>query len=184
MRPRGTIIKGGRTYTVVIDRGTDPLTGQRQRDWYPGHATRKEAEQARTQLLHDLDTGNYVDPQTQTLAAYLQDDWLPARKPKGKHSARGRRGQVTWRSRSTNRQHLESYVVPHIGHIQLQQLTKLEESGGTRVGALSPMTILHVHRTPPQGPQGRGQKGADRDERRRLRRPTPGEQGRVGGLDH
>jgi hypothetical protein len=156
MRSRGTIIKRGRTYIVVIDGGTDPLTGERQRDWYPGHATRKEAERTRTQLLRDLDTGNYVDLQTQTLADYLQEDWLPSRKPKGTRSGRGHRGQVTWRTWSTNRQHLESYVVPHIGHIQLQRLTaddldrlydKLEESGGERVGALSPTTILHVHRT-------------------------------------
>lgn len=156
MRSRGTIIKRGATYTVVIDRGDDPLTGKRQRDWYSGYKTRKEAEQARTQLLHDLDVGNYVDPQRGTLAHYLLDEWLPSRKPNANRVTGGHRGQVSLRTWATNRQHLEAYVIPYIGHIKLQRLTAddldrlydlLEERGGPRVGALSPTTILHVHRT-------------------------------------
>lgn len=156
MKARGTIIKRGHTYTVVIDRGLDPVTGRRQRDWYPGHSSRKAAERARTQLLHDLDTGNYVDPQTETLGHYLLEEWLPSRKPKANRVTGGHRGQVSLRTWATNRQHLEAYVIPYLGHVNLQRLTAddldrlydmLEESGGSRVGALSPTTILHVHRT-------------------------------------
>jgi hypothetical protein len=141
---------------MVIDRGTDPLIGQRRRDWYSGYKTRKEAEQARTQLLHDLNKGNYIDFQNETLAHYLLDQWLFSRQPNANRVTGGHRGQVSLRTWSTNRQHLEAYVIPHIGHIKLPHLTAddldrlydlLEERGGPRVGALSPTTILHVHRT-------------------------------------
>lgn len=60
---------------------------------------------------------------------------------------------ATW---STNRIHLEAYVVPRIGHVPLQKLTAqtldslyddLEESGSKTGEGLSTTTVLHVHRT-------------------------------------
>ena len=57
MRSRGSVLQRGRTFSVVIDRGADPVTGKRLRDWYPGYTTQRKAEQARTKLLHELDAG-------------------------------------------------------------------------------------------------------------------------------
>lgn len=156
MRPRGTIVKRGNSLSVVIDRGTDPITGKRLRDWYSGYDSRRAAERARTKLLRDLDTNSYVEPLKQTLCHYLTEEWLPARKPKQRRTARGHRGQVSLATWMTNRQHLETYVIPRIGQVPLQKLTAetldrlyhdLEESGGEDGKGLSATTVLHVHRT-------------------------------------
>ena len=95
MRPRATIIRRGKSYSVVIDRGKDPLTGKRRRDWYSGYETPEAAQRQRTKLLRELDTGTYIDPSKQTVAHYLREDWLPLRKPTSQRSARGHRGKVS-----------------------------------------------------------------------------------------
>lgn len=140
---------------MVIDRGQDPVTGKRLRDWYSSFPTRKEAERARTKLLRELDTGAYVDPSKQTVAHFLMEEWLPARKPKQSRGARGHRGQVSLATWATHRDHLRAHVIPRIGRVPLQLLTaqtldalydQLEESGGRRGQGLSTTTVLHVHR--------------------------------------
>jgi len=52
---RGTVIKRGATWSVVIDLGlgTD-AAGRRRRKWHSGYRTRKEAEWARVELLSRL----------------------------------------------------------------------------------------------------------------------------------
>lgn len=56
-----------------------PTTGRRQ-TWHRGFASRREAEKARTQLLGRLDHGAFVAPVRQSLAEYLVEEWLPARR--------------------------------------------------------------------------------------------------------
>ena len=55
---RGSIIKRGSTYSVVLDLGRGP-DGRRVRKWHSGYRTRKEAERARTEILSRLDHGTY-----------------------------------------------------------------------------------------------------------------------------
>ena len=45
---RGSVIKRGGSYSVVLDLGRDPATGKRRRTWHSGYHTRKDAEKART----------------------------------------------------------------------------------------------------------------------------------------
>jgi hypothetical protein len=71
---RGTIIRRGSTYSVVLDLGRDP-DGKRIRRWHSGYRTKKDAERAQVELLARLDRGGYVDPTKVTLAARL-DRWL------------------------------------------------------------------------------------------------------------
>ncbi|MGH8901089.1 MAG: Arm DNA-binding domain-containing protein [Egibacteraceae bacterium] len=140
-RPRGTIRQRGSRFTVILDRGTDPVTGKRRRESHSGYRTRKEAERARTKLLRELDEGRYVDRSTVTVATYLRDEWLPARKPKSVQTGRGHRGQVGIGTWATYRNLCEAYIIPHLGHIRLQALAaddvdglydRLEENGGRR----------------------------------------------------
>jgi integrase len=137
----------------VIERDPDPLTGKRARDWYSGFATRKEAERERVKL-RDLDEGRYVDRSMLTVAEYLEDHWLPARKPKSAQSGRGHRGQVSIATWTGYSEICEAYVIPRIGKKFLQGLTRqdldflyddLEERGGRRGQGLAPATVSNVH---------------------------------------
>jgi Arm DNA-binding domain len=47
---RGSIIKRGSTYSIVLDLGHGP-DGRRVRRWHSGYRTKKDAERARTELL-------------------------------------------------------------------------------------------------------------------------------------
>ncbi len=44
---KGTIIRRGQKWSVVIDLGTDPISGKRVRKWHSGYERRREAEAAR-----------------------------------------------------------------------------------------------------------------------------------------
>src|SRR5512132_430676 len=71
---RGTVIKRGNGYSVILDLGRGP-DGKRIRKWHPGYRTKRDAERARVKLLAELDNGGYVDPAKLTLAEYLER-WL------------------------------------------------------------------------------------------------------------
>src|SRR5919199_3835256 len=72
---KGTVIKRGGKWSVVVDLGIDPTTRKRIRKWHSGYATKKEAERARVELLHNVASGQYVEPTKETLGAFLER-WL------------------------------------------------------------------------------------------------------------
>lgn len=61
---RGSIIRRGSRYSVVVDVGRDPTIGKRIREWHSGYETRKAAERARVEILHALDNGGHVPRST------------------------------------------------------------------------------------------------------------------------
>jgi integrase len=72
---RGSIIKRGQRYSVVLDLGRDPVTGERIRKWHSGYLTKKDAERAQIELVHGLEHGTYVEPTKETLGSFLER-WL------------------------------------------------------------------------------------------------------------
>lgn len=138
---RGT--KEKPNYTLLIERGRDPITARRQRDWYSGFKTKAEAERARTRLLRDIDTGRYVEPSKMTVAELL-DEWLEL----SKNSVR----ESTWRSYNEN---VRLHVVPTLGSIVVQSLTAahlnslyknlLVSGRADHRGGLSPKTVRNIH---------------------------------------
>ncbi|HEY3670029.1 MAG TPA: site-specific integrase [Acidimicrobiia bacterium] len=140
---RGSVIKRGNSWSVVIDFGRD-AAGKRMRKWHSGFETRKEAERARTEILSRLDHGTYVEPDRRTLSDFLEHDWLPAIKARIRPS--------TWDSYARN---VRLHVVPELGGEHLQSITparlnrfyaEMLESG--RIGSergLSPKTVRYVH---------------------------------------
>ena len=73
---RGHITKRGKdSYSVVISLGKDPATGKYRYQWVSVKGTKKDAEKRLLELLHQLDTGTFVNPGKTTLAEYLQR-WL------------------------------------------------------------------------------------------------------------
>lgn len=74
---KGTVIKRGSRWSVVIDLGRD-LDGKRIRKWHSGYRTKRKAEQARIEILSRVLTGLYVAPHKLTVAQWLRD-WLEGR---------------------------------------------------------------------------------------------------------
>jgi integrase len=143
---RGTIIKRGNGYSVVIDLGRGP-DGKRVRDWHSGYRTKRDAERARIELLSRLQRGEYVDQSALTVAGLFDRvfDYL---------ESIGRDARTVERHRELARLH----VIPYLGGLKLQQLAPVhlselyarllrEGRRDGRPGGLSPRTVGHVHRT-------------------------------------
>jgi integrase len=141
---RGTIIKRGTTYSVVLDLGRGP-DGRRIRRWHSGYRTKRDAERARVELLARVDHGSYVEPSRLTVSMFLRDQWLP-----------GLSGQLRPTTLEGYRRNVHRYVVPAIGGVLLQRLTpahlntlyaSLQAGGGKGGRPLAARTVLAVHVT-------------------------------------
>ena len=75
---KGSIIKRGASYSVVVELDRDPVTGKRRREWHSGYLTKRDAETARVEILGRMQRGEQLAPSKLTLDAYLLEVWLPA----------------------------------------------------------------------------------------------------------
>ena len=135
---RGSIIKRGSSYSVVLDLGRGP-DGKRIRKWHSGFATKRDAERARVELLGRIDQGAYVEPSRLTVAAFLRDQWLPGLK------AQVRPG--TWEE---HRSKVDVHICPAFGGERLQRLSPAHLNAlyaDLLAKGLSARTVLHVHAT-------------------------------------
>lgn len=135
---RGHITKRGKnSYSIVISLGKDPATGKYRYQWVSVKGTKKDAEKRLSELLHQLDTGTFVNPGKTTLAEYLQR-WLqeyakPNLSPRGFE-----------RYESITRVHL----IPRLGNIPLVQITseQLQKHYTLKVNeGFSPRSIRYLH---------------------------------------
>ena len=132
----------GWSYTI----DTGPVGGTRRQRSKSGFKTKREAVAALTQVQGAIGEGTYVEPSRQTLADFLESDWLPAIQSTIRPS--------TFRSYE---QHVRTYIGPRIGHIRLQALdggiinglyADLLASGRvTKPGTLSASTVRRIHST-------------------------------------
>ena len=125
--------------------GTLELAEARRQHWRGGHASRAQAERARTELLSAIDRGQFVTPSRLTLSEFILDEWLPAKRATVKPS--------TW---ALYERRLSSYVTgtalaaTPIAEIDGPSLTSLYAGllkRGRRKdgGALSATTVAGVH---------------------------------------
>lgn len=139
--------KNGKTvrWYVVVDVGRDEA-GRRQQKWHGGFKTRREAEQALTELVRSVEQQTYVAPKRMTLTEFVRTEWLPTMRTQVKAS--------TWDSYQRN---LEHHVLPTLGGRVMQQITAghlnalyrtlLAEGSRTREGGLSAKTVRYIHTT-------------------------------------
>lgn len=59
---RGSIIKRGKKYSIVVDIGRDIETNKRKQQWFSGYTTKKEAEKDLPRILRELELGTFVAP--------------------------------------------------------------------------------------------------------------------------
>jgi integrase len=132
--------KGDRWYAVIYE-GVDPATGKERRSWHAAGTERADAERLAAKLAAQANR-RHDKARAMTFGAYLQSQWLPAKKAALRVS-----------TYSGYRRNVELHITPTLGRIPIRRLRDkhLEElyerlahpTGGTR--ALSPKTVLEVH---------------------------------------
>lgn len=138
---RGYVVAKGSCFYAVIYEGVDPITGRERRRWHAAGPDRDAAEQmAKSLAAKETDT---TKPAGLTLAVYLQQRWLPAKKVSLRPS--------TWDS---YRRRVVQHVLPRLGTVPLRRLRPEHfESlyaellvNGKRTGVgLDPKSVLEVH---------------------------------------
>ena len=138
---RDGVMKRGTTWSYVI-RVKDPETGISKPRWVGGFATEHDAKAARDDARVNARKGQYIDRNSITVAAYL-DQWLEA------HAV-----EVKPKTLQDYRHLIGRHVRPHIGDLRLQAITparltklyrELATSGGRDGTGLSPRTVEYVH---------------------------------------
>ena len=98
------------TWSIVLELGKDAATGKRRQKWVTFQGSQKDAKKRLTELLHQLDTGSYVNPSKQTVDDYL-NDWL-------KNTAYP---NMTPRTYEGYRDVIRRHIIPALGQIPLTQ---------------------------------------------------------------
>ena len=137
---RGHIVKRYKgSYSIVLNLGTDPATGNRKQQWISVKGTKKVAEKRLAEMLHQLDTGMFMKPGKITLADYLKQ-WLkdycwPNLAPR---TAEGYKSIV------------HCHLIPSLGQILLTQLKPehLQHVYSDKLASeLSHRTVRYIHVT-------------------------------------
>ncbi len=133
---------GSWTFVAELDPGPG---GKRRQLKRGGFRTQAEAATALGEVLAEVETGQYRDDGRLTIEAYLRS-WLLDKLAAGLRPTTGR----------SYRQHVEDYLVPHLGHLRLgelrpahvsRMLRELAASNETRARTIGPATLRRVHAT-------------------------------------
>jgi len=102
------------SWSIVLYLGRDPLTGKKRQKWHTFHGNKKGAQPELNRLLHELNTGTYIEPAKLNVEDYLEK-WL-------NDYAKVNVGPKTFeRYRSIVRDHL----IPELGRLPLLKLQPL-----------------------------------------------------------
>lgn len=143
---KGHIRRRGRlSWAIVIDVGRD-AGGKRRQRWHSAKGTKRDAERELSRLLHELNTGGYVEPARLTVSDYLTR-WL----------ADYAKTNVAPKTYERYADIVAGHIRPALGHYMLPKLQPLHIQGfyskalaegrrDGRKGGLSAQTVLHCHR--------------------------------------
>jgi len=113
---RGYVQKRGNSYRIIVDTGRT-AEGNRKR-LTKTFSGKKEAEKELNRILHELDTGIFIEPVKLTFSQYL-DKWLPS------HT----REKLSPMSAHRYQREIENRIKPILGHIPLEKLTPMHIQG-------------------------------------------------------
>jgi hypothetical protein len=141
---RGSVVKRGASYSVVVELDRDPDTGKRRQRWHSGYRTKRDAERALAELIDALRRGAYV-PKTRLTVNEFVVEWLASVSPTIR--------PATAYSYARN---LRLHVQPYIGTAALVSVdggtlnrlyAQLLASGRKDLagGGLSPRSVRYVH---------------------------------------
>jgi integrase len=134
---RGSIRQRGKgSWTVIVDLGSDPVTGKRRQLWRSVKGPKRDAEALLVQLLHERDTGVERPVGKITVAEYL-DRWMvdyvePSLAPK---------------TQSAYRDVIRNHFVPALGSLDLVALrpSHIQALYTRLLGRLSARSVLRYH---------------------------------------
>lgn len=133
---RGSIVKKGKRYYIVVD--VPPKPGQkRKQDWIPAGTSKHEAELKLPEILKKINAGEYIEASKATLAEYLEK-WLEHIKANVRPS-----------TFSIYQWAVRKYISPLLGHHRLDKLRPLTIQlfySSVAGGELSPTSVHYLHR--------------------------------------
>jgi len=140
----GSVVRRGKSYSVVLDLDRDPQTGRRRQKWHSGSPTKRAAQAALADLVGSVNHGVYVAKTRQTVASFAAE-WLAAITPTVR--------PATLYSYSRN---LRLHVLPYVGTTPLVAVdagtlnglySRLLAEGRKdhAAGGLSPRSVRYVH---------------------------------------
>jgi integrase len=135
---RGYIVKRSKnSYSIKISLGKDPATGKYKSQWFTVTGSKKDAEKRLSELLHQMDTGNYMKPGKTTVSDYL-NKWL----------SDYARPNLSPRTIEGYEHTIKHYIIPKLGNYLLVHLKPehLQHFYSTELNAgLSAQTVRHHH---------------------------------------
>jgi integrase len=120
---------------VKFDLGADPVTGKRLTRFVTVRGTKRQAQAELTKLLSSADTGTYVDPHGETMAAFAARwlrDWAA--------------GNVSNKTFERYEALIKVHVLPRIGSIPIQKLRAADLQKLYAGLTIADRTRLHIHR--------------------------------------
>lgn len=111
---RGWVEKRGNSYRINIELDRAPDGERKYIRKTLKNVKKRDADAELTKMLHELNTGVYVEPSKLTLSEYL-DRWLPS------HI----KTKLSPSSADKYRREIENRIKPVMGHILLEKLTPL-----------------------------------------------------------
>ncbi len=134
---RGFITKRGKSYRIAISLGKDPQTGKYKYQWVTINGSRRDAEKKLSEMLHQVDTGNFIKPGKTTVADYLEK-WLLD------HA----KNNLTPRTYERYRDLIRQHILPDMGKLLLTQLRPehIQRHYTTKLASgLSARTVRYHH---------------------------------------
>jgi len=141
---RGTLIKRGTMWSFVVDLGRDNK-GKRKQKWYSGFKTKKEAEKKLAEVIYQIETNTFINPDKLTLGEYLKrwvSDYVEL--------------NLAPSTVAGYKVNIEKHIIPSIGNVPIQKLQpahiqkfyneKLKNGRLDGKGGLSAKSVIYIHR--------------------------------------
>ncbi len=142
---KGHIRKRGKSsWAVVLYLGRD-AEGKERHKWHSVRGTKRDAQRELTRLLHETNTGSYVEPTRMTVADFLNRWLADYAKPKVSSKTYERYREMI---NGHILPELGSYLLPKLAPLHIQSFYSRALSGGRKDGrgGLSSQTVVHLHR--------------------------------------
>ena len=137
--------RGKKSWRLKFDAGRDPITGKRITKYMTVRGNKSNAQRVLTKILHEIDTGTFVEPSKITVAEFLKQ-YLASLDGKG----------LSLKTRDRYKEIVHINLIPALGHIPLAKLEPLQiETAWSDAlargrldgkGGLSTQTVAHLHR--------------------------------------